>query len=69
MECDGLFFGRVGLKSSLSLYYYTVSRETPSFLAISATLSPRRHLWRIEFCLDMLIISFPDLLRQRRSNS
>lgn len=30
--------------------------------AIFATLAPSLHIWRIELAVDMLIISFPDLL-------
>lgn len=62
MERLGVLAGTVGEKSSLSRYLYAVSRETPVFRAISATLAPSLHIWRIELAVDMLIISFPGLL-------
>lgn len=62
MDRRDVLEGIAGLKSSLSRYLYAVSRETPALRAISATLAPSLHIWRIELAVDMLIISFPDLL-------
>ena len=43
----------------MSRYLRTVGSDTPSSLAISATLSPSAHRLLIDRIVDMPIISFP----------
>ena len=52
-----LLAGILGERSSAARYLYTVSRLTPTFRAIDATVSPSLLILRISFTLDMLIIS------------
>ena len=60
--------GSFGDRSSMSRYFLTVGSETPSSLAISATLSPAAQRSLIDKMVDMPIISFLASLLDYRSS-